>query len=53
VDQNITIHATILHTLKENLVMAQNHMKRQEEQGRFETKFFEGDQVFLHLKPYK
>jgi hypothetical protein len=43
----------ILCTLKENLVMAQNRMKHQVDQGHFERQFVEGDQVFLHLQPYK
>jgi hypothetical protein len=34
VDNTLTIQATILHTLKENLVMDQNHMKQQVDQGR-------------------
>jgi hypothetical protein len=33
--------------------MAQNHIKQQEDQGRFERYFVEGDQVFLQLQPYK
>jgi hypothetical protein len=33
--------------------MAQNHMKQQADQGRFERQFVEGDQVFLRLQPYK
>jgi hypothetical protein len=33
--------------------MAQNHMKQQADQGRFERQFAEGDQVFLRLQPYK
>jgi hypothetical protein len=41
------------HTLKENLVMAQNHMKQQADQGCSECQFVEGDQVFLRLQPYK
>jgi hypothetical protein len=28
-------------------------MKKQEDQGRFERQFEEGDQVFLCLQPYK
>jgi hypothetical protein len=28
IDQTLTVRETILHTLKENLVMAQNHMKQ-------------------------
>jgi hypothetical protein len=33
--------------------MAQNHMKQPTDQGRSEHQFSEGDQVFLHLQPYK
>jgi hypothetical protein len=33
VDQSLIVHETILHTLKENLVMAYNHMKQQSNQG--------------------
>jgi hypothetical protein len=33
--------------------MAQNHMKQQADQGHSECQFVEGDQVFLHLQPYK
>jgi hypothetical protein len=53
VDQTLTVREAILHTLKENLVMAQNHMKQQANQGRSECQFAEGDQVFLRLQPYK
>jgi hypothetical protein len=53
VDQTLTAREAILRTLKENLVMAQNRMKQQAEQGRFERQFSEGDQVFLRLQPYK
>jgi hypothetical protein len=49
VDQMITIQEAILRTLKENLVMAQNHMKQQADQGHSECQFVEGDQVFLQL----
>jgi hypothetical protein len=49
----ITVREAILHTLKENLVMAQNLMKQQEDQGLSECQFAEGDQVFLQLQPYK
>jgi hypothetical protein len=51
-DRNITTYITILRTLKENLVMDQNHMKQQADQGHSEHPFIEGDQVFLHLQPY-
>jgi hypothetical protein len=53
VEKNLTVREAILHTLKENLVMAQNHMKQQADQGHSEHQFVEGDQVFLHLQPYK
>jgi hypothetical protein len=47
VDQTHTAQEAILHTLKENLFMAQNRMKQQADQGRSERQFAEGDQVFL------
>jgi hypothetical protein len=53
VDQMLTIREAILRTLKENLVMAHNRMKQQEDQGRSKHQFVEGDQVFLQLQPYK
>ena len=53
VDQTLTIRETILCTLKENLFMAQNRMKQQDDQGHSECQFVEGDQVFLRLQPYK
>jgi hypothetical protein len=53
VDQTLTVREDILRTLKENLVMAQNHMKQQADQGRSERQFAKGDQVFLRLQPYK
>jgi hypothetical protein len=43
VDQTLIVREAILHTLKENLVMAHNHMKQQEDQGRSERQFEEGD----------
>jgi hypothetical protein len=49
----LTIREAILRTLKENLVMGQNHMKQQEDQGRSEHQFAKGDEVFLRMKPYK
>jgi hypothetical protein len=48
----ITVREVILHTLKDNLVMDQNHMKKQADQDLSEHQFVEGDQVFLHLQPY-
>jgi hypothetical protein len=53
VDQMLIVREAILHTLKENLFMAQNRMKQQADQGLFERQFAEGDQVFLRLQPYK
>jgi hypothetical protein len=47
VDQTLTVREDILRTLKENLAMAHNCMKKQADQGRFERQFAEGDQVFL------
>jgi hypothetical protein len=47
VDQTLTVCEAILHTLKENLVMAHNRMKKQADQGCSEHQFVEGDQVFL------
>jgi hypothetical protein len=47
VDQTLIVREAILCTLKENLVMAQNRMKQQADQGRSERQFEEGDQVFL------
>jgi hypothetical protein len=53
VDLTLTSREAILHTLKENLVMAQNRIKKQADQGHSEHQFAEGDQVFLRLQPYK
>jgi hypothetical protein len=53
VDLTLISREAILHTLKENLVMAHNHMKQQADQGLSEHRFAKGDQVFLQLQPYK
>ena len=53
VDQTTTVREAILHTLKDNLVMAQNHMKQQEVQGHSEHHFAKGDHVFLRLQPLR
>jgi hypothetical protein len=53
VDQTLTVHEDILRTLKENLVIADNRMNQQADQGLSECQFAEGDQVFLRLQPYK
>jgi hypothetical protein len=43
-EHTLTVREAILRTLKENLVMAQNLMKQQADQGRSERQFAEGDQ---------
>jgi hypothetical protein len=43
VDQTLTVREAILRTLKNNLVMAQNHMKKQVDQGHSEHQFEEGN----------
>jgi hypothetical protein len=53
VDLTLTTREAILRTLKENLVMAQNCIKQQADQGRYECQFEKGDQVFLRMQPYK
>jgi hypothetical protein len=53
VDQTLTVREAILRTLKENLVMEQNRMKQQADQGRFEHHFAEGDRLFIRLQSYK
>jgi hypothetical protein len=47
VDTNIIVLEAIIHALKDNLVMDQNHMKQKAYQGCFERHFVEGDQGFL------
>ena len=46
VDQTLTVREDILRTLKENLVMAQNRMKQQADQGCSKHQFAERDQMF-------
>jgi hypothetical protein len=53
VDQTLTVRKAILCTLKQNLVMVQNRMKQQADQGHSERQFAEGDQVFFQMQPYK
>jgi hypothetical protein len=43
VDQTLTVREDILRTLRENLVMAQNRMKQQTDQGHSKHQFAEGD----------
>ena len=47
VDLTLTAREAILCTLKESLVMEQNHMKQQVDQGHSECQFAKGDQVLL------
>jgi hypothetical protein len=53
VDQKLTVREAILYTLKENLVMDHNRMKKQVDQSLSEQQFAKGDQVFPWLQPYK
>ena len=46
-------HESILYTFKENLAMAQNHMKEQTYQHLSKCSVEIGAYVFLHLQPYK
>jgi predicted methyltransferase len=52
VDQTLIVREDILCSLKENLVMTQNHMKQQTDQYHSKHQFVEGDRVFLQLQPY-
>ena len=47
VEKNLTVCEAIICALKDNLVMAQNCMKKKVDQGHFKCHFVEGDQVFL------
>jgi hypothetical protein len=53
VEDHIEHRQQFLQILKENLTMAQNHMKQQADQHRSEISFEVGDWVFLRLQPYK
>ena len=56
-DQVVEYHTEhqqqVLQILKDNLNLAQNRMKQQEDQHRSERHFNVGDWVFLILQPYK
>jgi len=52
-DHTLHTRESILHILKDKLVMAQNKMKQQADQHRSERSFAAGDMVFLRLQPYK
>ena len=43
----------VLQLLKDNLTVARNQMKQQEDQYHSERSFDAGDWVFLWLQPYK
>jgi hypothetical protein len=53
VEDHIENQQQVLQILKDNLTMAQNHMKQQADQHRSERSFEVGDWVFLRLQPYK
>ena len=53
VEQHIEHQQQVLQLLKDNLNLAQNRMKQQEDQHRSEWRFNVGDWVFLRLQPYK
>jgi hypothetical protein len=50
VNQMLTVREAILCTLKENLVMAHNRLKKKTDQGHSECQFVEGGHVFLRLQ---
>ena len=43
----------MIELLKDNLVMAQNRMRKQAYQRRTKREFEVGDWVFIRLQPYK
>jgi hypothetical protein len=53
VEDHIGNQQKVLKLLKDNLVMAQNMMKRQTYQHHSEREFEVGDWVFLRIQPYK
>jgi hypothetical protein len=53
VEDHIEHQQQVLQILKDNLTMAHNRMKQQEDQHRSERSFEVGDWVFLRLQPYK
>jgi hypothetical protein len=53
VEDHIENQQQILQILKDNLAMAQNHMKQQADQHCSERSFEVGDWVFLRLRTYK
>ena len=53
VEHHIEHQQQVLQLLKDNLMLAQNRMKKQADQHRSERSFDVGDWVFLRLQPYK
>jgi hypothetical protein len=53
VEDHIENQQQVLQILKDNLTMAHNRMKQQEDQHHSERSFEVGDWVFLRLQPYK
>jgi hypothetical protein len=53
VEYHIKHQQQVLQILKDNLTMAQNHMKQEAYQHCSERNFEVGDWVFLRLQPYK
>jgi hypothetical protein len=52
-DNSLNTNESIIHTLKDNLIMDQNIMKQQVDQHLSKHSFVEVDWVFLHLQPHK
>jgi hypothetical protein len=53
VEDHIEHQQQVLQILKDNMTMAQNHMKQQVDQHHSERSFEVWDWVFLRLQPYK
>jgi len=53
VEDHIEHQQKFIQFLKDNLTMAHNRMKQQENQHHSERSFEVGDWVFLRLQPYK
>ena len=52
-EDHIKHQQEVLQLLKDNLNLAQNRMKQQEDQHHSKRSFDVGDWVFLQLQPYK
>jgi hypothetical protein len=52
-EDHIEHQQQVLQLLKDNLTMAQNHMKQQANHHHSEISFEVGDWVFLRIQPYK